>query len=162
MSRLHRQDRPGSRQVGCAHDVCRRAQVGADAYALEDRGCRDEVCHVCDAKVVRAGGHGGCAGFGESGGQEADVRGFIGGDLFQVGVEGRVEAAGCEVGLREVLETFLVEGVFEVLEGESIVENVGVGDCWGGLTDLFQKGATACALGKGSFEEYLTRSGTHV
>ena len=79
------------------------------------------------------------------------MRGFVGGDFFQVGVEGRVEAAGSEVGLREVLETFLVEGVFEVLEGEGVVEDVGVGNRWGGLTDLFQEGPTAFALERDCF-----------
>lgn len=162
MAGLHCQDRARGRQVGCAHDVCGRAQVGADAYTFEDRGCRDEVCHVRDAEVVRAGGYGGCAGFHESGGQEGNVRHFVGGDFFQVGVEGRVEAAGCEVGLGEVFETFLVEGVFEVLEGEGIVEDVGVGYCWGGLTDFLEEGATACGLDRGFFEEDLARSGTHV
>lgn len=77
MPGLHRQDGPRGGQVGCTHDVCRGAQVGADAHALEDGGRRDEVRHVCDAKVVRAGGHGGRAGLGESGGQEGNVRGFV-------------------------------------------------------------------------------------
>ena len=143
MPGLHRQDRARGGQVGCAHDVCRGTQVGADAHALKDRGCLDEVRDVCDAKVVRAGGHWGRAGLGESGGQECNVRGLVRGDFLQVGIEGRVEAAGCEVGLGEVGQSFSVEGVFQVLEGESIVEDVGVGDRGGGLTDLFQEGATA-------------------
>ena len=73
MPGLHRQDRPRGSQVCCTHDVCRSAQVGADAHALEDRGSGDEVRDVRNAKIVRAGGHRGCAGLGESGGQEANV-----------------------------------------------------------------------------------------
>lgn len=49
-----------------------------------------------------------------------------------------------------------------MLEGESIVEDVGVGDCWGSLTDLSQEGATACALERVRFEEILARSSAHV
>ena len=68
--------------------------------------------------------------------------GFVDGDFFEVGVEGGVEAGACEVGLGEVLETLLIEGVFEMLKGESVVEDVGVSDGWGGLTDFLQEGAT--------------------
>ena len=146
MARLHGQDRPGSGQVGRAHDVRRGAQVGANAHALEHRGGHDEAHDIGDAEVVRARGHGGRAGLGESGGQETDVGGFVRGDFLQVGVEGRVEARGRELGFREVLETFLVERVLEMLEGESIVEDVGVGDGGGGLTDLLQERATAGTL----------------
>ena len=70
---------------------------------------------------------------------------FVGGDLLQVGVEGGVEAGGGEGGFGEVGETGAVEGVFEVLEGEGVVEDVGVGDGGGGLTDCFEEGAPVFA-----------------
>ena len=72
--------------------------------------------------------------------------GFVRRDGFEVAVEGGVEARVGEVGLGEVGEAGSVEGVFEVLEGEGIVEDVGVGDGGGGLADLFQEGATIRAL----------------
>lgn len=150
MTGFHGQDRPGRSQVGCAHDVCRSAQVGADAHALEDGGGHDEVCDIRDAEVVCAGSHWGRACLGESSGQESNVGHLVRGDFLQVGVEGRVEAACGEVGFREVLEPLLVECVFEMLEGKSIVEDVGVSDGWGGLTDFLQEGATAGVLGRGS------------
>lgn len=75
---------------------------------------------------------------------------FVDGDLFEVGVERGVEAGACEVGLGEVLETLLIEGVFEMLQGESVVEDVGVSDGWGALTDLLQEGATVDASMRGS------------
>ena len=62
--------------------------------------------------------------------------GLVGGDFLEVGVEGGVEAGGCEVGFGEVLETCLVEVVFEMLESEGVVEDVGISDGWGGLTNL--------------------------
>lgn len=158
MAGLHGQDGPGRGQVGRAHDVGRRAQVGADADALEDGGGHDEVCDICDAEVVRASGHGRRAGLGQGGGQEGHVRRLVGGDLLQVGVEGGVEAAGGEVGLGEVLQALLVEGVFEVLEGEGVVEDVGVRDGWGGLTDLLDERATVGVLG----EVFVRKSTTRV
>lgn len=117
VSGFHRQDGPSGRQVRRAHDIRRSAQVGADAHALKHRGSRDEAHDIGDAEIVRAGGHGGRAGFGERGGQEGHVRGLVRGDFLKVGVEGRVEAGGRKLGFSEILEPFLVEGVFEVLEG---------------------------------------------
>ncbi len=155
MAGLDGQDGPGRGQVGCTHDVGRGAQVRAHTHALEDGGRLDEARDVGDAEVVRAGGHWGCARFGESGGQEGNVGGLVRGDFLQVGVESRVEAACCELGLSEVLQTCSVEGVFEMLQGESIVENVGVGDRWGGLADFPQKGSAVFgALESVSSREY--------
>ena len=140
MTRLDGQDRASCRQVGCAHNVCRGAQVRADAHAFKDGGGCNEALHIGDAEAVTAGSYRSCAGLGESGCQETDVRGLVRGDFFQVGVESRVEAGRGELFFGEVGEAFPVECVFEMLEGKSIVEDVGVGDGWGGLTDLFQEG----------------------
>ncbi len=141
MAGLDGQDGSSRSQVGCTHDVCRSAQVRAYTHALKDGGRLDEARDIGDAEVVRAGSHWGCARFGESSGQEGNVGGLVRGDFLQVGVESRVEAACCKFGLGEILKTCLVEGVFEMLQGESIIENVGVGDRWGGLADLLQEGA---------------------
>ncbi len=131
-----RQDRARSREICRAHDVGRGAQVRAHADALEDGRGRDKAHGVRDAEVVAAGGDGGGAGLCEGGGQEGHVGHFVRGDFFEVGVEGAGEAGGCEGGFGEVGEAFAVEGVFEVLEGEGVVEDVGVGDGGGGLADL--------------------------
>ena len=64
------------------------------------------------------------------------MSGLVTGDFFEVGVEGGVEAGVCEIGLGEVTDTRFVEVVFEVLEGEGVVEDVAVGDGWGSSTDL--------------------------
>ena len=143
MAGLDRQDRPSRREIGRTHNVGRGAQIRAHAHALEHGRRGDKGLRVRDAEAVFARRDGGGAGFGQGGGQEAHVRGFIAGDFFQVGVEGGIEAGGCKVGLGEVFQTFAVEGVFEVFEGEGVVEDVGVCDGGGGLTDLFQKGAAA-------------------
>ena len=162
MAGLHGQDGPGCGQVGCTHDVGGSAQVGADAHALEDGGGHDEVRGIGDAEVVRAGSHWGCASLGESSCQETNVRGFVRGDFLQVGIESRVEASLSEVGFGKVAETFSVESVFEMLEGKSIVEDIGVGDRWGGLADLLQEGATVESIRERFIEKNKTYSTTHV
>lgn len=45
-------------------------------------------------------------------------------DALEVVVEGRVEASVREVRLGELGETLTVEGVFEMLQGQGIVEDV--------------------------------------
>ena len=49
--------------------------------------------------------------------------GLVGGDGHQVLVEGVGKTGGDEVGVGVVGESFTVELVFQVLEGESIVED---------------------------------------
>ena len=71
---------------------------------------------------------------------------FVRGDFLEVAVESGIEAGVCKVGLGEVLETLSVEVVFKVLQGEGIVEDVGVGDRRGVSTDLLQIGTTAEVL----------------
>lgn len=61
----------------------------------------------------------------ESRGQEADVGGLILGDFHQVRIEWIREPSIDEHLLRVVLETLTVEGSLKVLEGKSIVEDVG-------------------------------------
>lgn len=162
MAGFHGQDGASCGQIGCTHNVCRGAQVGADAHAFEDGGSRDEALDVGDTKVVRAGGHWGCAGLGEGAGQKGNVGGLVRGDFLQVGVKGRVKTGRCEGGFVELLETLLIEGVFEMLEGEGIVEDVGVGDRWGGLTDFLQKGATARASERHSSKGKSARLAIYV
>lgn len=53
---------------------------------------------------------------------------LVRGDLLEIAVEGRVVTGCCEVRLGEVGEGFPVELVLEMLEGQRVVENVGVGD----------------------------------
>ena len=49
---------------------------------------------------------------------------LIGRDFLQVGIEGVLHAGLDEVGLGVVLQTLLVEGGLEVLQSQSIVEDV--------------------------------------
>lgn len=88
------------------------------------------------------------------------MRGLVQGDFLEVGVEGGVEAGVCEVRFGEVVDTRFVEVVFEVLEGEGVVEDVAVGDGWGISTDLLQVRAAVGALEGHSFiHENSTRFG---
>ena len=57
----------------------------------------------------------------------------------------------------EVLETLFIKGVFEMLKGESVVEDVGVSDGWGVLTDFLQEGATVDASVSGLWAEQSRR-----
>ena len=143
MAGFDRQDRSRGRQVGRAHDIGRRTQIRADSHAFEDGRRRDEALGIRDGERVFACGDGGGAGFCEGGGQEGNMRHLIEGDFLEVGVEGGVETGGREVGFGKVGQTGLVEGVFEVLEGEGVVEDVSVRNGWGGLTDFLQERATA-------------------
>ena len=64
----------------------------------------------------------------ESPSQEGDVGGFIAGNFLKVLIK-RVRETSCdEVGLGIVGETFTVEFVLEVLEGEGVVEDVDIID----------------------------------
>jgi hypothetical protein len=53
------------------------------------------------------------------------VRSLVTGNSLDVVVESRVEAGSGEVRLGVLLEGLAVEGVLEVLEGQSVVEDVG-------------------------------------
>ena len=59
--------------------------------------------------------------------------GFIVGNLLKVLIDGVRETSCDEVGLGIVGETFTVELVLEVLEGEGVVEDVGISDASGTL-----------------------------
>ena len=138
MAGLNCQDGASSGQVGSGHDVSSGTQVGGNSDALEDRGGLDEALDISHAEVVGALSDGVGTGFGECGGQEGNVRCLVRGDFLEVGVEGGVETSSGEVALGEVGETFTVEFVLEMLQGEGIVEDVGVGDLGRGLTELLE------------------------
>jgi hypothetical protein len=53
------------------------------------------------------------------------VRLLIGSNLLQVGIEGVIHASLDKVFLGIVLETLLIERGLEVLQGQSIVEDIG-------------------------------------
>ena len=146
MAGLDGQDRASRSQVGRAHNLCRSTQIRANTDALKDGGGRDKGLGISDAKIVGAGSDGGCPCLCKSSGQEADVSRLVRGNFLEVAIECCVEAGICEVALGEVGQTFSIEGVFEVLQGEGIVEYIGVGNlCGGGLTDLLQERATVKA-----------------
>ena len=60
--------------------------------------------------------------------EERDVGSLVSSNGLEVVVDGRVEASVGKVLLAELLETLAVEGVLEVLKGQSILEDVGIGD----------------------------------
>ena len=91
---------------------------------LKNRGQGDEGLGVSGGEGVGALGDWGGAGGGEAGGQEGDVGSLVGGHFHQVLVEWVWETGGDEVGVGVVGETFTVELVLQVLEGESVIEDV--------------------------------------
>lgn len=143
MAGLDGQDGAGGGEVVAVGDVGSSSEVCGDTDTLEDTGECDERLWVGGREVVCALSGGSKTGTGEGGGEEAvfgsqdlpiicplknmgflpDVSGLIVGDLLHVGVEGLVEASRGEVRLSVVGETFSVELVLKVLEGQRIVEN---------------------------------------
>ena len=100
------------------------AEVGAHTDTLDDvcggqKGLRSEV-----AKVICAFSNGCDASSLEGSGQEVDVGLLIAANLLEVLVEvGAVEPSGSEVCGGELLKGLTVEGCFEVLESQCVVEN---------------------------------------
>lgn len=124
MTRFDGQNRAGCCEVFSAHDVGCSTQIGADTDTLENGIEHDEGFGVADAKVVGACCDWGGAGFFQSVGQESNMGHFVEGDGLQVSVKGGVESGTSEVGFAVIGETLTVESVLEMLEGESIVEDV--------------------------------------
>lgn len=58
-------------------------------------------------------------------GQEVDVSGLVAGNGLDVVVNLGVEASVLEVFLGVLGETLTIEGVLEVLQGQSILEDIG-------------------------------------
>ena len=142
MSRFHRQDGAGGRQVLRAHDVGRRAQIRADADPLEDGGQHDERFRVRGWERVGAFFDRRGARFLESGGQEGDMSGLVGRNLLQVVVEGGVKSGGSEVALGVVRQTLTVELVFQMLQSQRIVKDICIGNCWCSSSDVLQAVST--------------------
>ena len=61
----------------------------------------------------------------QSGCQELDVRGLVARNLLQVGIEGGIITGSGELGSREVGEALTIEFVFEMLQRQGIVEDIG-------------------------------------
>lgn len=121
------------------HSSCKRQSgLRGNSDTLEDGGSGDAHVDRGQAEIIRAlfdrsdpgGLQGGC--------QEADMGALILGNGLQVGVKGGREASSFEVALGEFVQDFAVELVLQMLQGESIVEDVTV--CNGGsrLTDCKQ------------------------
>jgi len=62
----------------------------------------------------------------ESGREELDVGGLMGRDLGDTVADPGFITSSCEVFSRELLKGALVEGGLEVLEGQSVVEDISV------------------------------------
>ena len=124
MPGLDGQDRAGGCQVAFIHNGRRGTEVGGDANTLKHAGGRDEASSVGDAESIGTFGNGvGACGF-EGGGEEGDVGLLVTGDYLDLLADGRREAGLAEGLGRVVGQTLAVEGVFEVLEGEGIVEDL--------------------------------------
>ena len=54
---------------------------------------------------------------------------FVGYNVEEVGVVLCAEAGGGEVGFGKLADALFVEDVFQVFEGQSVLEDVEVGDC---------------------------------
>lgn len=125
MAGLDGEDRAGGFEVVFVHDLARGTEVGRDANAFEDAGGSDELRDARNAEGVGAfldrSGTSTCQGCGK----EVDVGLLVVGNLLKVLVEGAVEAGLGELLLSEVGQTLTVKGVFKMLEGEGVVEDVG-------------------------------------
>lgn len=66
----------------------------------------------------------------QGGRQKGDMGCLVSGDLSEAVADPAGEAGVLKVGLGVVGETLLVEGVLEVLKGQSEVENLGVCKGW--------------------------------
>ena len=98
--------------------------MGREELTLKDGGDGHKGGHIGDAKVVGALLDGSVAGSSEGTGDELDVGRLIERNTLEAVVgEGR-EAGSHEVIGGELGKAIAVEGVLEVLEGESIVEDV--------------------------------------
>lgn len=122
---LHRQDRSCGSEVVGALDELGSTQVCTDTDALEDIGNSQERGHISEAEVVCALRNGSGTSGSQTSSEEVDVSLLIELDLLQVVQEGCLESSGLEVGQGELGDGLAVEGVFQVLEGQSILEDGG-------------------------------------
>ena len=110
-------------EIVLGRNVCCCAEVGGDTDAFEDGGEGHEGGWIGVGEVIDAFRWSDGTGGGEAGGQEGDVVGFVGRDTLEVSVEGCIEACGGELGGGEVGQALTVEGRFEMLEGQGVLEN---------------------------------------
>lgn len=103
--------------------------MGEEERTFEDGGGGEEGLDIRCAEGVGAGLDGGGAGGSQTLGQEVDVGGLVRANRLDVVVEGGVVAGGSEIGLGVVRKAFLVESILKVLEGEGILENIGISRC---------------------------------
>lgn len=122
---LHRQDRSCGSEVVGALDELGSTQVCTDTNALEDIGNSQERGHISEAEVVCALRNGSGTSGSQTSSEEVDVSLLIELDLLQVVQEGCLESSGLEVGQGELGDGLAVEGVLQVLEGQSILEDGG-------------------------------------
>lgn len=194
VTRFDGQDGSRGGQVVLAHDVCggtevavcvlvrrvlhsscrRQSGLRGDSNTLEDGGSGDTHVDRGQAEVIGAFFDRSDPGRLQGGCQKADMGALILGNGLQVGVKGGREAGSFEVALREFVQDFAVELVLQMLQSESIVEDVAVRnggsrltDCkqavprlvlyassWG-ITHLFFAGAAAATAAKAATEKIV-------
>ena len=127
VDRFGDEDRTSNAEICLAGDETCSAKVGGYADALEHRGESDEGMGVSIREVVCAG----CHWLGASGhdgrSEKLDMLLFVVSNVLEVGVVLGAEAGCHEVLLRHAFNAAFVESVFEMLQGEGILEDIDVG-----------------------------------
>lgn len=100
--------------------------IKLSGLTLENGSGGQEALDIGRTEGVGAGLDRAGASGGQALGQEVDVGGLVRADSLDVVVESRVVTGGSKVGLGVVGKTLLVEGVLQVLEGKSILKDVGI------------------------------------
>jgi len=123
VARLGGEDGSGGGEIGRVLDELGSTEVGGNTNTLEGGGKSGEGLNIGVREVVFAGLGGSGA---ESTRQESDVGSLVLGDLCEAGADPEVKAGVLESSLVELGESARVEGVLQVLEGERVLEDVGV------------------------------------
>ncbi len=124
MAGLDGQDGTSGGEVVLAHDFGSGTKVGGHTDTLEHCGSSNEALHILVAEVVGALADGLDTGFVQCGGQESNVGLLVGGDGLELGVDIAGETGLAEVVGRVLLQSLAVEGILEMLESESVVEDI--------------------------------------
>ena len=95
-----------------------------ERHTLQHTPNSQEALHILRRERVRASFHRLSTSSSQGLGQELLVGLLVLGDPLHVRIDGVLASGGHEVGVGVVLQTLFVEGCLQMLEGQSIVENV--------------------------------------
>lgn len=119
------QDTSGVREVHLIDDVGSGSEVGGDTDTFEDVCDCDKGLDVGVGEAVGAFRHWGGTGSGDTIGEELDVGHLIRGDSVNSGPESG--DIGFKVGFVKLGDTLVVEVILQVLERQSVVEDLSIG-----------------------------------